>query len=307
MGNCLVTKLKESVSNNNLPILGKVMFVNDTDTVRAFTINQGSEDIALTVVGGHFTDSTGSADYGTTAINAAGDYIANTRYVTAGSRVYADKYVPAVYDLNYFKVDISELCATPFTYLGGIFIGNVSFLDADSVEYFMSTWDWYNEENRSSYNGDLTQLFSNNQSTLKEVVPRSSGNVTFNLENLNFTQGLKLYGIRDTVAGMDISKISGIYEFSRDSALVVFDSWSLSSTSNPYITALNNIKFMTATEIDNMLISQASKEAHPSAVDFNITIFGGPDSDITRTSASDAAVATLKSKGFTIRINNITQ
>ena len=78
-----------------------------------------------------------------------------------------------------------------------------------------------------------------------------------------------------------------------------------SRPSSSNIIALENIKFLDSDQVDNMLINQANCTFNPvssSTWHKTIRIYGA-----NRTSASDTAVTTLKSKGIIIIINDITQ
>jgi hypothetical protein len=309
MGNCLITKLKEVVDNNNLDFLGRVRIENDTDSVQKIRIDLADVDVNIKVVNGYLTDETGTQNYGTTAVNKAGDWNANTRYVTPGSIVYADKYInQGVIDFSMCYADISSLAYSKFNYFRGRCYGDCSKVKGDAVTFFSFQNRLSSNVLRSQAYGDLTYLLENNAATIKELCPRTRGNLTFNIENVNFSAGINIYGIPITVPSHDLSKLNGVYMFDRDATDALFDTWSGTLVS-PYVVGLYNIRFATSEEIDRMFIENASKPIHPNATAAQkvIRILGGANSDITRTSASDEAVATLKAAGIDISINGVPQ
>lgn len=96
MGNCLVTKLKQSINSNDLEVFGKITYkvstvanpTTSTQVAPKFKLTGGQ--ITLTIIGdGHFTDSTFIDDLGKTQTVWAGA----TRYLSNGDYLLVvDKY-----------------------------------------------------------------------------------------------------------------------------------------------------------------------------------------------------------------------
>lgn len=106
----------------------------------------------------------------------------------------------------------------------------------------------------------------------------------------------------------DLSKTRNIYFMSNLDGNSVF-SWE-SVQEGDYVMAMQGILFRNASDVDNMLLSQADRQLTSQATTGGMwlrSISIKTQDGSTRTSASDSAVATLKAKGITITINNVTQ
>jgi len=300
MAQCLITKLKGIVNDDSLPKLGELIIeVN----------NVSSKNLELTYTGVN--------------IRTCGNItISNTAYDTAKSVSGTGKIFLSnegkenqVYEIktwgeegfSFPNLNSSFLKACSILYISNkgydtplarsknrINISNTNvigeyadFKDSEIISLSNSTW-----------NGgevfDLDKLPNNSKTTLIEL---SKMNVKGDISRLNATNypkvtSLKFWGNKNA-EGLhgDISKLTpngSLVYLTRSSAGY---SWS-DRPSNYKVLAMSNANLNG--DIDKMLINQASLEVGSSYEYKNIGVIG------TRTSASDAAVATLQDKGFTI-------
>lgn len=304
--NCFVFELMADVNNDNLPIFGKILMENKLDVPALVVITPSTGSFVLTVKDGYFTNQTGTDNYGTTANVTAGS-TTYRRYVTAGSKLYVDKY-----DLEHVETglcfNIGELHSE----------NNLDFIVADNgkgdAAKIVSTILKRISLRNSNYYGDIRTLIANNQSTLENVAINNS-NITFdNLDGMNFTKGLKIDQQPTTINGFDLSKAENVIYYQVTHTGIEqrhLYTWSKISNGSTWINALNYVHFAGSQDIDNMLICQADGKTinskNTATWEKTINVFGGVDGNISRTSASDAAVATLKGLGLTIKVNGVTQ
>ena len=94
MGNCLITQLKGVIDNNNLPKFGELRITNTGSNIESIAIGYGGFSKEIYVINGHFTDSTGQEDLGTTQTLPSGNESYSKRfYITPGAILcLPDKY-----------------------------------------------------------------------------------------------------------------------------------------------------------------------------------------------------------------------
>lgn len=96
---CLVTKLKKVVNNDNLERIGELRIRNTSSSPQMITLGYGGTQKTLTVVNGYFTDATGTQNLGTISVIEAGDqYKTKNVYISANAILC----VPDKYELRYF-------------------------------------------------------------------------------------------------------------------------------------------------------------------------------------------------------------
>lgn len=82
MGNCILTKLKGSVNNDNLPIFGEIQLGVDDERVSTINI-QADGALRYKLTGnGYFTDSTGTEDYGKETTSSGVVYVKSNESCT---------------------------------------------------------------------------------------------------------------------------------------------------------------------------------------------------------------------------------
>ena len=348
MGNCLVTKLKGSVANNDILKLGEIRIKLkkvESQTAESQVISISGDNSTATIIGdGYFTDKTLTENKGKT-ISVSGDmFIKNnsdvevsiiSKYNIKNILPYykgqqtshvTDNKIINIDDLNYTKKlealymngketkgDLSSLKS--LYNLKSIGLTNTSVTGDIS---YLSELSLLTELNLSNtlVSGNLSSI--SNLTNLKQLyiyqLP-SSTQITGDLSSLKNLTSLKAFNLTSStqITG-DLSSLKNLTSLSSASTSAVLTgdlattpstltvlqcssqsklSWSNRDSSAKIISILGN-PFME--NIDKMLQDQANCVASSSG---SIVVKG------TRTSASDAAVATLQSKGYTISITEV--
>lgn len=294
MKNCLVTKHIGVSDDDSLLKVGEMRIhiakdSSPTPTNRSFKI-EASSPISLRISGnGYFSDNTLSANKGTSMGIQSGF---STIYLSNGEFdvIVSDKYKITRLETNYSGI------------LAYISIDDLKYSDKVSYIVFPST-----------SSGDVSALADKENLTFIEL----GKNITGDISNLKKSIKITSLVIRSTKITGDISnlkeytnlrnldlregKLTGNIGDLPDSLLYFYHNnvnscftWTSSKRTN--IIALNNIR---CDAIDKLLQDMSSMNA----------IFNGTESWYkgisligTRTSASDAAIATLQSKGYTVSI-----
>lgn len=325
MGKCLVTKLAGAVTgNNNLLRLGemriKVGKVSDpTSSSQCFGINV-TQDTKLEIIGdGYFTDSSLAENKG--------------KELTVTSFSSPSRQTKVYYSNSDIEIAVLSKYAISNFQLEKEFSGNLSF-DVENLKYSKSLT--YINSTKSQIYGDIinfkdltnlvalsldsTQVYGDianiskltNLSTLKLRNTQVYGDISnfANLTNLS-SLGLEYTKVQGDISfcknftnlsQLSFKGVSGIFGdlgilpdnilfFSSDKGAFTWN-----TSSRTYIIAMEKIK---CDKIDTLLNDMATKTAK----------FGGEESWWktisligSRTSASDAAVQTLQSKGYTVSI-----
>lgn len=325
MEKCLVTKLAGAVTdNNNLLRLGemriKVGKVSDPTSVsQCFGINV-TQDTKLEIIGdGYFTDSSLAEDKGKElTITSFSSPSRQTKVYYSNSDI--EIAVLGKYDISNFMLakefsgnlsfDVENLkYSKSLVYIGGfksqIYGDIINFKDLTNLSVLSL-------DNTQVY-GDIANISKlTNLSTLKLRNTQVYGDIS-NFANLT---NISIFGLEKTKVHGDISVfknftnllqvsfkgVSGIFGdpgilpdnilfFSSDKGAFTWN-----TSSRTYILAMEKVK---CDKIDALLNDMATKTAK----------FGGEESWWktisligTRTSASDSAVQTLQSKGYTVSI-----
>lgn len=324
MGKCLVTNLKGVVDNNNLLHLGemRIGFPKYTATngkARTITIKPKSA-ITLSIVGsGYFTDATLSQNNGTTASLAA--FVDNKLYI---SNDVVEVSVPDKYNLLH------------------VFISNDSFFDLDTLKYSkaLEALDLYSGSSVgdiASLNkltsltgitiigskgiyGDISSL--KNLTSLRGLYIDNCNKITGDCASLEHLTSLRneVRLVSNNLLMSDLSKFNkwacraitlNIKDIKGDIAKLpsscIFTNlisqsnngatWSERPSSSKIMAMDSNLVLK---NVDKMLQDQANCTVGYTSSDpayYKIIKISG-----TRTSASDAAVATLQSKGYTVAV-----
>ena len=319
MGKCLVTKLNESVSNDNLLKIGE--FSISLNKIASPSESSQKIQVAFTGnseirnVNGNFTDSTLSTDTGKNLSITNGDlhdiYVKNVSSLICFGNKYGLRQL-SIPDNTGVTIDISELKYCPIlatlilgkatlqnsadianiTHLSLLKYSGSSILDVKHIKNLSLV------EFNAFYGGNVTGDVANIPSTIKWLT-------------LDFT---KVYGEFIPSKYPSLTSVSGVFRGNS-----VYGDISRIGDEN-FVTMVNNYsKFSWKTERDNtykilaiegapnfgqdldaMLINQAKCVVGFTISDNSfkkaITASG------TKTSASDAAVQTLQSKGYTVSI-----
>lgn len=170
MGNCLVTKLKQSINSSDLEVFGKITYkvstvanpTTSTQVAPKFNLTEGQ--ITLTIIGdGHFTDSTFTDDLGKTQIVSAG----LTRYLSNGDYlVVVDKY----------DTRITEQLPLPLGDIG-CYVVNIA-----DYKYLTNLTSLNYGERNTRTKGNISEL--GNLHNLTSLMGRHNPNVTGSIEGL---------------------------------------------------------------------------------------------------------------------------
>ena len=321
MNKCLVTKLSGTVNNSSIRKLGEVVLhisAIDSPNATSQKLKLGvSKDVELEIVGnGYFTDSGLSTNKGKTmtalaALNPFAEvYFSNGDYDISIKNKYAINYMDApspvslnIDELSYSK-DLTQLTLASKKVTGDISaVKDLTALTQISLQ-------------NSQVTGDISAV--KDLTALTQILVQGT-KISGNISELGKLNKL-LYCYIDNLKG-DVSvlaKTSELIRFSTNHSSLFGDlslaaknlnffgcilsddskfTWNTTRSSDSKIMALQGAVAMD--NIDAMLINQANctKDITSSNSIFKTIALIG-----TRTSASDAAVQTLQSKGYTVSI-----
>jgi Leucine-rich repeat (LRR) protein len=322
MNKCLVTKLSGTVNNSSIRKLGEMrVHISSIDTPSATSqkLKLGvSKDVELEIVGnGYFTDAGLSANKGKTmtalaALNPFAEvYFSNGDYDISIKNKYAINYMDApspvslnIDELSYSK-DLTQLTLASKKVTGDISaVKDLTALTQISLQ-------------NSQVTGDISAV--KDLTALTQILVQGT-KISGNISGLGKLNKL-LYCYIDNLKG-DVSvlaKTSELIRFSTNHSSLFGDlslaaknlnffgcilsddskfTWNTTRSSESKILALQGAVAMD--NIDAMLINQANctKDITSGSNSiFKIIALIG-----TRTSASDAAVQTLQSKGYTVSV-----
>ena len=322
--NCLVTKLSSVVDNNNILKLGEFRFhvtkVNSpTAATQGFYIKPVSELKATIIGDGYFTDSNLHDNKGVSMsipVNGTRIYVSNGDF---------DVSIVSKYDMRVFEnydsatSNIDTECINKIINIDNLIYSGITTLNLKGVKvegYLNSLANIKRlmqiNLSKTSVIGDLDEI--RNLTSLIILNLGNSYGISGDLSSLVNLINLSELILPNTVHG-DISSLANMSKLAvidvKDAnhlygdLAVLPDSLSIfsnqtanskftwTSTNRRYILSLEHIN---CDAIDTLLIDMSTKEVHPSADYKMITLIG------TRTSASDAAIQTLQSKGYTVSI-----
>ena len=326
MGKCLITKLNGSVSNDKLLKLGEMRFYFKKEDKYSNVLNHGisltfAENTTISVVGGNFVDKTDNSNLGTT-LSFEADVNKNIFVSNENCYISVNKYLL----LNISAVDGEDK--------------TVCYFSIDDLKYSSKINNIYSLS--SQVTGDIANLKNLTALTKINLYGSQVTGDIANLKDLTALTKINLYGTQVTgyianlkdltaLANIDLSgsQVTGdIAAFTNMSELkelrlnvptslvlgelsslptkLLFYSanrankftWNNTRSISYSIVALENV--VLGESVDKALNDLASctnknTDSNPSWYKV-INIIG------TRTSASDAAVQTLKSKGYTVSI-----
>lgn len=316
---CLVTKLKGLVNDDNLLKLGDLRASVSKNTRVYLTWNATKNDTVRIIGNSYFSDSTYTGNEGKSK-NVSGTSLQTyVKFSGDSDIIVPDKYGLADIDLSGVNVDIvdisyiRELASLTCTLFGDLekmndFIckssissiisfrspelygnlGGIDFSDYAKLVYFSITG--------SKIEGSIEGL--SKALTLQFVDLGSNPNVTGDISALNGLSNLKTLSVNGTKAYGDIGKLpNSLYKFDANGTFT-FKTNRLSSAYCIGLPTLVNL----GSDLDAFLINNAQCIFY-SAADQYAKIIKATG---TRTSASDSAISTLQEKGFTVTIPTAT-
>lgn len=269
MGKCLVTKLNSVVDNNELLGIGEVSIGLTEDMVypdsNALAILYSNEDGYIRLKEGNLSFTHRDNAFTLPATLDKG-YTYNFKFTGNGSIVLKNKYALQKLYLEYKgTIDLSALKYSK----------NMEYLRISSNAY-----------------GSISDVLA--MTKLKELVLNLK-NITGDIQEItNLPEITYISLIHEKFISLDISKLSVNCGYFSASSGLNKCSWKTERASDSYVMILKDINL--GNDVDAMLINQAKCEKTSTYHGTAISVVG------TRTSASDAAVATLQQKGYTVSV-----
>lgn len=291
MNKCLVTKLNGVVNNNTILKLGEFRIkVIDAPSSKRTIWLKANKEINLSIIGdGYFLDNTDTNNIGKTLTlgpeNMDEVHFSNGTYEISVTSKYditefETKASNCIVDLSCFNYSksIKRIVDKYFCITGKVDLSNLTLLEELILEKSNTSFDLSDVE---SLNSAKTIMLNNVIGNVKSLYGLNSLNV-LSLKNAN-------------VSG-DIAKLpSSTYVLSVTGTTNL--TWSNRET-NGYILAIEGSPKIT--NIDQMLTNQSQCVKHVSSTDEEwLRVISATGN---RTSASDAAVATLQQKGYTVSV-----
>ena len=304
MGNCLVTKLKGTVLNSNLLRIGEMRIcVHKIDNPNGETqrINLNfTEDVKLEIIGdGYFTNATLVSNLGKSLTAKANTeslvYVSNGDFEIAILNKYA---LTKINTRTNKKTAIKNIADLKYSSS----LNHLAINSVENVGYFSDikplTSLYYLAVSNANIKGSLSDLESlTNLGYI--IVGDTSNKLTGNVGSLKAMTKLDTLAIINSYVIGDLATLpstcrSAAFDYHDTNA--VFD-WSSRPASSKIIAIRGNPKL---NNIDKMLQDQANCVVGFTSADDasykKIEVSG------SRTSASDAALATLQQKGYTVTI-----
>lgn len=293
MKNCLVTKLKGTVNNSNIPKIGELMIGIKVTGADRFISLESEIGQVVTIRGDSYFMSSSNENSGNTlgiGSTTMNTYVADKK----GTMSFPNKYVIKKIQGNVFEdTDLSELAFNNKLQIlvSNAFCGDIKHLSnkTDFVEI--------NLANKALF-GDIASIKS---CTKLSKIWLSGSAVYGDISNLSAISTLEQLSIDDAKLTGDISLLPSELLYFRNSNKESLFTWNTERKGDSSIIGLYKINL--GNDVDKMLINQAKctvKELNGNPTYFrNISVFG------SRTSASDAAIETLQAKGYTISVASI--
>lgn len=304
MGNCLVTKLKGTVPNSNLLRIGEMRIcVHKIDNPNGETqrINLNfTEDVKLEIIGdGYFTNATLVSNLGKSLTAKANTeslvYVSNGDFEIAILNKYALTKINTRTNKKTAIKDIADLKYSSS-------LNHLAINSVENVGYFSDIKPLTSLYYLALYNANIKGSLSDLESLTNLgyiMIGDTSNKLTGNVSSLKAMTKLDTLAIINSHVIGDLATLpstcrSAAFDYHDTNA--VFD-WSSRPASSKIIAIRGNPKL---NNIDKMLQDQANCVVGFTSADDasykKIEVSG------TRTSASDAALATLQQKGYTVTI-----
>ena len=302
MGVCIITKLKESVTDDDLLALGELRFSIGQDPIitnadiRKLTITSGVNQTISIIRGGYFTNSSFSSNLGTslalTANTETSVYISNTESVISIPDKYSIKLFSVgtnPYETSWrVKLEDFNNCNLLTTLRLRHSVGIVGDL-ADLVGCQQLTGLYLNVS--SNVTGDVGNLAR--MTNLKRV-ELALTSVTGNVASLKDSSAILSLDATSTAVYGDLSKLpQQMVYFNVTNGNGAF-LWSDTRSTNAYVVTLIGPNL--GNDVDRMLINQSQCLVSPDVGTKSISVRG------TRTTTSDSAVQILQGKGYSVNV-----
>lgn len=322
MGKCLVTKLNGSIANEELRKIGeaRLHFAEGSDVSKRYLNLQVSKPVTLEIHGGYFINKETSANIGTIVnitdvANQVSTYFSNDRCYISVSDKYSIKTLRAgnEYDGDLQEIDFMTSLVEYFNVSNSI-SGDIA--NARNCKSLIIFWI----DSCENIYGDIA-VFANLPS-IKKITLINAGKVGGDIASLsniaNHIEVLNIYG----------TSVHGDFTFLKDSKLTTLNFKSVkgfltgdlslfgkSITTTNFEKTSNSLSWSSEipssytvrtciggyfeNDLDKYLINIAKCQAIDTTNiwDKTITVSG------KRTSASDAAIATLQQKGYTVSVS----
>lgn len=328
MNKCLITKLAGSVDNNSLLKIGefriKVSKIdNPSEKTQGFNLIF-KEKVTATILGdGYFTDKTLSENNGKTMEITAqtnkdifvsnGDYEISfdSKYPLRTLKFKADSVIGVyksdlknrslnLYDLNFCNI-INELDIFSPNVYGNLSsftnMSNLSFVNiqSDNVYGDYSSLEGLKKLSASTLIGNSMKGNTSSISKLDSLVDGTFKNLEGDISKLSSLKNLKTLWLPTSKVNGDLATLPAPFYFISTEGDVSF-TWGTRPSTSSIIAITGSPRI---DNVDKMLQDQAqcASTAPSGKVQYKTISVKG-----TRTSASDAAVAALQSKGYTVLI-----
>lgn len=312
---CLVTKLKGLVNDDNLLKLGDMKTTLSENSKVYLAWGVSKDDIVRIIGNSYFSDSTYTNNDGTsknvsgTSIDTYVKFSGDSDIIVPDKYDLADISMPEVtvdiVDISYIralaslncklfgdlekindficKSSISAIISFSSPELYGN-LGGIDFSDYTKLMYFNITG--------SKIEGSI-EGFSKGLS-LQYVDLGGNPNVTGDISAFNGLSNLKTLSVNGTKAYGDIGKLPGsLYKFDANGTFT----FKTNRLSSAYCIALPT-QVNLGSDLDAFLINNAQCTFHSTSDQYAKII----NATGTRTSASDSAISTLQGKGFTVTV-----
>lgn len=328
MNKCLITKLAGSVDNNSLLKIGefriKVSKIdNPSEKTQGFNLIF-KEKVTATILGdGYFTDKTLSENNGKTmeipALTNKDIFVSNGDYEISFDSKYplrtlkfkADSVIGVyksdvknrslnLYDLNFCNI-IEELDIFSPNVYGNLSsftnMSNLSFVNiqSDNVYGDYSSLEGLKKLSASTLIGNSMKGNTSSISKLDSLVDGTFKNLEGDISKLSSLKNLKTLWLPTSKVNGDLATLPAPFYFISTEGDVSF-TWGTRPSTSSIIAITGSPRI---DNVDKMLQDQAqcASTAPSGNVQYKTISVKG-----TRTSASDAAVAALQSKGYTVLI-----
>lgn len=291
MINCLITKLKGTVNNSNIPKIGELIIgIKVTGKDRFISLESEIGQIVTIYGDSYFMNSSNQKEGSTLGIGtmSMNSYVADKN----GTMSFPNKYAIKKIQGDVFEdTDISELAFNDSLQIlvSDAFYGDLKHLSNKTglVEINLSN---------KATSGDIAAL---KPCTKVSKIFLSSSAIYGDISCFYAASALNQLTIDEAKLTGDISLLpSGLLYFRSHNGKSIF-TWDNERKADSSIIGLYNINL--GNDVDKMLINQAKctvKELGDNPSWFRaIIVFG------TRTSASDEAITTLQGKGYTVSVN----
>lgn len=283
MNGCLVTTLKASISDSSLVRFGCIRVDVLSDITSDSVFLSGASALEGFVVEGTMPNSFGT---GVVSLNGA----------KAGTKLDVKKEnLERIYLSNYGQINLNEIkYALNIDRLDCVAVG-----DVENVKMLLKI-GMLNLRGNSTY-GDISNLKSLINATDIRLVDTS---ITGDVSSLRTLSGLTRLDLMNTSIVGDMSVLSKnlrLVNGGGSDRVVKNVSWKNVRSSDSFIMAIGGRMFNFGDDLDSFLINQSNCTPYSdSSVAYRtIDVLGN------RTSTSNAAVESLKSKGYTIVINGV--